>query len=32
MDAALKGIIARALEEGVAEVDEAFAAKINAER
>jgi flavin reductase (DIM6/NTAB) family NADH-FMN oxidoreductase RutF len=32
MDDALKGIIARALEEGVAEVDESFAAKIAAER
>jgi flavin reductase (DIM6/NTAB) family NADH-FMN oxidoreductase RutF len=32
MEDALKGIIARAIEEGVAEIDEAFVAKINAER
>jgi flavin reductase (DIM6/NTAB) family NADH-FMN oxidoreductase RutF len=32
LDNALKGIIARAIEEGVAEVDEAFVEKIAAER
>ena len=29
---ALKGIVARAIEEGITEVDEAFLAKVNAER
>jgi flavin reductase (DIM6/NTAB) family NADH-FMN oxidoreductase RutF len=32
MQDALKGIVARAIEEGVSQVDEAFVAKINAER